>query len=114
MKKSFIVLSIILTIVFTAGTNGVVSEAAGNPHRVIVTLGDPINDNARSSLENLGGKVLKELPLINGLVVLLPSEAIVSDVGALAGVRAVEEDAIVFALAKPNGKPGNGGGGSRC
>ena len=107
---------IILVLVFgLAGFGGLAtqavsagsSQAAGAPERVIITFNHAINEDARAALENMGGRVLKELPLINGAVVLLPNEAAASDIGILASVRSVEKDARVFAL-----RPPKGGGGS--
>ena len=107
---------IILVLVFgLAGFGGLATQAvsagspqaAGAPERVIITFNHAINEDARAALENMGGRVLKELPLINGAVVLLPNEAAASDIGILASVRSVEKDARVFAL-----RPPKGGGGS--
>ena len=82
-------------------------QTASAPERVIVTFNHAVNEDARAALENAGGRVLKELPLVNGAVVLLPNEAAASNIGTLAGVRSVEKDALVFAL-----RPPKGGGGS--
>src|SRR3990167_7936919 len=82
-------------------------QTASIPERVIVIFNHAINEDARTALENMGGRVLKELPLVNGAVVLLPNEAAASDIGTLAGVRSVEKDALVFAL-----RPPKRGGGS--
>src|SRR3990167_7365870 len=78
-------------------------QTASIPERVIVIFNHAINEDARAALENAGGRVLKELPLVNGAVVLLPNEAAASDIGTLAGVRSVEKDAQVFALKPPGG-----------
>src|SRR3989338_7470220 len=103
---------IILVLVFgLAGFGGLATQAvsagspqaAGAPERVIITFNHAINEDARAALENMGGRVLKELPLINGAVVLLPNEAAASDIGILASVRSVEKDALVFALRPPGG-----------
>ena len=91
----------------SSAEGGFATQAANEPGRVIVTFDHAVNKEARIALEGVGGRVLKELPLINGAVVLLPNEAAVPDVGVLAGVRSVEKDARVFAL-----KPPRGGGGS--
>src|SRR3990167_1380796 len=107
---------IILVLVFgLAGFGGLATQAvsagspqaAGAPERVIITFNHAINEDARTALENMGGRVLKELPLVNGAVVLLPNEAAAPDIGTLAGVRSVEKDALVFAL-----RPPKRGGGS--
>src|SRR3989344_1571852 len=94
-------------------------QTASIPERVIVIFNHAINEDARAALENAGGRVLKELPLVNGAVVLLPNEAAASDIGTLAGVRSIEKDALVFALKPPEGctpwpdcKNGGGDGGS--
>lgn len=95
---------IVVTVIFLGlSTLGITtSQAVGNPHRVIVTLeDDAVNESAQVALENMGGKVVKAIPLVNGLVVLLPSEASVPQVGALVGVKRVEPDVRVFALAPP-------------
>ncbi|MBI2042231.1 MAG: S8 family peptidase [Candidatus Nealsonbacteria bacterium] len=99
---------LILALVFSlGGFGGLATEAAGQPERVIVTFDHAVNESARIALENAGGKILKELPLVNGAVVLLPNEVAASNIGILAGVRSVEKDALVFAL-----KPPSKGGGS--
>src|SRR3989338_4828357 len=119
---------LILVLVFgLAGFGGLATQAvsAGSlraaeaPERIIITFDHAVNKDARTALENMGGRVLKELPLVNGAVVLLPTEAAASDIGTLAGVRSVEKDALVFALRPPEGctpwpdcKNGGGDGGS--
>src|SRR3989344_4692863 len=111
---------IIMVLVFgLVGFGGFATQAAGKPGRVIVTFDHAVNEDMRAAIENMGGRVLKELPLVNGAVVLLPNEAAVSDIGTLAGVRSVEKDALVFALRPPEGctpwpdcKNGGGDGGS--
>ena len=82
--------------------DGATSHAVGNPHRVIVVFeGDAVNESARDALENMGGKVVKDLPLVNGLVVLLPEQTMAHRVEALADVKRVDPDVRVFALAPP-------------
>jgi len=94
-------LLIVALVLGLVGVGGFRTQAAGAPERVIVTFDHEVNADARIALENMGGRVLKELPLINGAVVLLPNEAAVPGVGTLAGVRSVEKDALVFALQPP-------------
>src|SRR3989338_8722935 len=78
-------------------------QTASAPERVIVIFDHAVNEDARVALEGMGGRILKELPIVNGAVVLLPNEAAASDIGTLAGVRSVEKDARVFALKPPGG-----------
>lgn len=96
---------------------GAVSQAASPHQRVIVTFDQEVNEAARADLENRGGQVLKDLPLVNGVVVLVPERAIPA-LASIAGVKAVEKDARVFALKPPSGcdpwpdcKNGDDGGG---
>lgn len=114
------VLIFILALGLVAGFGGFAAllasnaaHAAGEPKRVIVTFNHAVNEDARAALLNFGGRVLKELPLVNGAAVLLPNEAAVNNVGALAGVRSVEPDVQVFALyhrpGHDKGAPGGGG-----
>jgi subtilisin len=100
----FVVLSVILGM--TAAANAV-SYAAGNPQRVIVTFEKTGSDAVRRGLESQGAKILKELPLVNGMAVLLPSKTAVSKARSLKGVKNIEEDALVRVLA-PSGNKGGG------
>lgn len=107
MKKNFLFGIVVFTL-FAAvfaflGTTIMQTNAAGNPRRVIVTFDTPVNEAAYQSLVEKGGRVVKELPLTNGVVVLLPTEAAVSDIGALSGVKRVESDIRIFALKPPSG-----------
>lgn len=112
-KISIVTVAVVSLVLGMTGIQGFDSSAAGNPQRVIVTFEQAVNEDARVALESLGGRVLKELPLVDGLVVLLPSEAAVPEIGTIAGVKKVEEDARVFALGQPSGvgKPPWAGGG---
>lgn len=98
MKKLF-VLALMVGLV---GVVSLSSQAVGSPHRVIITLEGEVNDSAIAALESRGGKIIKKLPLVNGLVVMLPSEAVVPTFSTLTGVKKVEADAKVFALGKPS------------
>ncbi|MFC1751577.1 S8 family peptidase [Patescibacteria group bacterium] len=99
---SFVGMFAIVAMLFgVVGLNSFTSHAAPTPHRVIVTFEQAVNENARIALEGLGGRTLKDLSLINGIVVLLPDEAKVPQVEALVGVKRVEQDARVFTLAPP-------------
>jgi subtilisin family serine protease len=78
-----------------------VSPAEHDPERFIVTLDRPMNDRARAALASTGSEVLTELSLINGAVVLLPSQAVAHKVRNLPGIVRVEVDAIAHATAPP-------------
>jgi subtilisin family serine protease len=51
----------------------------------------------------MGGHVLKELPLVNGMVVLLPSQSAVVEAAGFAQITRVEADVRVHALKPPGG-----------
>ena len=118
-KKSVIsVLAISALIAGMFPTVADVSEASGRVERVIVSLNDPVSESARGAIENAGGLVLKELPLVNGYVVLVPEQSVHS-VSLVAGVKRVEKDVKVFAISHPGScspwpscKDGDGNGGS--
>ena len=84
------------------GTVAFVSQAAGVNERVIVTFEHGVSEKAIGALENKGGHVLKELPIVNGAVVFIPEQAI-SALSSIAGVKSVEKDIRVFALKPPGG-----------
>ena len=77
--------------------------------RRIVVFQAPVNEPARLALTEQFGDVLKSLPLVNGMVVLLPPPAVVALAGQ-AEVLRVDIDAEVYALKKPPGTPGKGPG----
>jgi subtilisin family serine protease len=77
-----------------------VLQAKGNPHRVIVTFeeGTILNENA---LANADAELVKELQLVNGAVVMLPNQLAVKKLKMTKGVKNVEPDVLVYALAPP-------------
>ena len=109
MYKAILIVFAGLVLVFGTSIFGY-SEAASVPQRVIVTFDHVLNEQARVALAS-HGQVVRDLALINGAVVLVPSQAAVNQIGALDGVTSVEFDTLVFALDKPAAKPGKGGGG---
>jgi len=108
MKRKFSILTVGLVIaglaLSLAGT-ALVSQAAPETPKVrkIVVFQEEtfINESARNGLlKKFGAETLKELPLINGTAVLLPPKAQEALAGQ-AGVLRIDNDDIVFALAKP-------------
>ncbi|MDP2692984.1 MAG: S8 family peptidase [bacterium] len=108
MNKTKFSIGAVLTIALTIAIMGVGSlHAQGNPNRVIVTLKDGIvYENARKSLEKIGGVVVRELPSINAVSVILPDNASEKALKGLVEVERVEEDVIVFATKSSGRKPG--------
>ena len=105
MYKAILIVFAGLVLVFGTSIFGY-SEAASVPQRVIVTFDHVLNEQARVALAS-HGQVVRDLALINGAVVLVPSQAAVNQIGALDGVTSVEFDTLVFALDKPAAKPVN-------
>jgi subtilisin family serine protease len=86
-------------------------SAAPGPERSIVVFEEAVNSAAQNALvKNAGGVVVKDLNIINGKTVLLPSRAALGRLSRQAGVVSVEPDAVVSITAKPS-QPGGGGGG---
>jgi subtilisin family serine protease len=83
-------------------------QGEGGPGRYIVVFDGAVNEAAKESIiQGAGGYSLRYLPLINGATIWLPSQAVAEGLGEVVGVLRVEQDAIVYALPKPEnpGKP---------
>lgn len=84
----------------------VAAVSAAPPVRTIVVFDETaVNAAALQHIERLGGFKIKDLPLVGGAVVYLPSRAAERAVAKVAGVRFVEPDYEVFALGKPAPQP---------
>jgi len=70
--------------------------------RTIVVFDDGVNAPALERIAELGAVKVKDLPLVNGAVVWLPSKASQKAVEHVAGVKYVETDALVHATGKPS------------
>lgn len=70
------------------------------PVRVIVTFDGTVNEPAQLGLIRKFGEALKRLEIVNGWAVLLPDVSRVGTLASQPGVLRVEEDAVVYALAK--------------
>lgn len=91
-------MTVVLVVLFVPA----LASTAPAPQRYIVTFdGGAVNARALQAIERLGGAKIKDLPIVDGAVVYLPSKAAAQAVAALAGVRTIEVDAVVQALAKP-------------
>lgn len=83
-----------------------VAVPASAPVRSIVIFEDgAVNATAQARIELLGGVQIKQLPMVDGAVVLLPSPAAERALGKLPGIERVERDVVVSALGRPT-KPG--------
>ena len=92
MNKTKIVLGAMITLAVALTMSSVgILQAKGNPHRVIVTFeeGTILNEKA---IAKAGAELVKELHLVNGAVVTLPSQAAVKGIYAISGVKNVEPD----------------------
>jgi len=75
-------------------------EGPGQPGRCIVTIETAVNETARAQIERLGGVIIKQLPIDDSYVVLIPGAAI-NAVERIPGVIAVEQAAVVHTMGKP-------------
>ncbi len=110
MKKRFSILVVSTVIVgITLGLveMALVSQAAPEPPvaRKIVVFQSGVDEPAKEALlKNFGGEKIKDLPLVNGMAVLLSPQAERALVKQ-AGVLRVDNDDVVFALGKPAPAP---------
>ncbi|OGH59803.1 MAG: hypothetical protein A2725_02180 [Candidatus Magasanikbacteria bacterium RIFCSPHIGHO2_01_FULL_33_34] len=107
MHKLRLTLGTLLTIAIAITMSGVDNlHAQGNPNRVIVTFDENVvNETAQASLEKVGGVVVRLLPSVNGAVVVLPDHASEKALKGSLGILRVEEDVVVYATKRGEGKP---------
>ncbi|MCK4473819.1 S8 family peptidase [Candidatus Parcubacteria bacterium] len=119
MKKKF---SILVVSIVIAGISlslvgmALVSQAASEPlvTRKIVVFQSGINESAKEALiKNFGGEKIKELPLVNGMAVLLSLKA-EKALAERTGVLRIDNDDLVFVLRKPVCGNGIIEGGEKC
>jgi subtilisin family serine protease len=103
LKRSLAILFVFGLLTILLGTLASNPRAANPPQRLIITFEQTVAVNDKTSVEAIGARVIKELPLVNGLVVLIPDPAITPLLKTLKGVKRVEPDAKVFALKPPGG-----------
>lgn len=82
-------------------TPAMASSGTGIERAIVVFDTPAVNQAAMSHIQALGGVKVKDLPLVNGAVVYLPSKAAEHAVAGLSGVRYVEPDVVVQAYGKP-------------
>lgn len=79
-----------------------IASPGSKPVRVIVVFDNgAVNAPAMQHIERLGGVKIKDLPMVDGAVVYLPSKAAEHAVAGISGVKYVERDLVVQALGKP-------------
>ncbi len=102
------VAGLVFVLVFGLAGQAMAANGQAKQVRKIVVFDSPeaVNEEARDELEALGAVIVKELPLLNAFVVLIPAPA-EDGLDRVGGVVRVDEDAIVYALPKPEnpGKP---------
>jgi len=103
LKRALIITFILALLAILPNILTSSSRAANSPQRLIITFEQEVAANDKAAVEAIGTKVVKELPLVNGLVVLVPDPAIAPLLKTLKGVKRVEPDAKVFALKPPGG-----------
>lgn len=99
-RHARIALVSVLVLVLIAALSAASVSAADVPVRTIVVFDDGVNVPAFDRIAEFGAVKVKDLPLVNGAVVLLPSKAAQSALEHVAGVKYVETDALVHATGK--------------
>jgi len=95
--KNKIILSATACLVVVISLVGFASKAAPSPlERKIVVFEQGVANKAEI-VSNAGGKVIKDLPLVNGMAVMVSAKALERK----AGVLRVENDDLVFAVGRP-------------
>lgn len=101
-SRTRIALVSVLVLVLVTALSAASVSAAGAPVRTIVVFDDGVNAPALARIAELGAVKVKDLPLVNGAVVWLPSKASQKAIEHVAGVKYVETDALVHATGKPS------------
>ncbi len=95
-------LGLILVVLVVVLMLPAVASSGPQPARSIVVFENAAAQaGAMKQIERLGGVKIKDLPLVDGAAVFLPSQAAVHAVAGIAGVKSVEPDLLVEALGKP-------------
>ena len=90
----------VLALAVTFGRSDVSAKGPPLGRYIVFTDGAAVNEAARQGVESHGGLTLRELPVGNGLVVLIPEHARGPIIGT-PGVLAVEPDLVLTAVKKP-------------
>ncbi|MHB8051471.1 MAG: S8 family peptidase [Coriobacteriia bacterium] len=77
------------------------ASAADAPARMIVVFERGAPASARAQVAALGAARVKNLPLVNGAVVMLPANVSLSAIARIDGVKYVEPDARAYVSVKP-------------
>ena len=100
-RRTRIALVSVLAVVLVAALSAASVSATDAPLRTIVVFENGVNAPALERMTELGAVKLKDLPLVNGAVVWLPSKASQKAIEHVAGVKYVETDAVAHATVKP-------------
>lgn len=103
--KIFFICAVLLSLVSLAIAAGPDEHPQGPSRKIVVFDQTVVNEPAQiASVERFGGVVIKSLPVINALVVYLPSEA-VEAISRTRGVSRIDDDVIVNAVDKSQTLP---------
>ncbi len=72
--------------------------------RFIVTFDKTINEQDKASVRGVGAETVKELRLVNGLVVTAPNMTVAQNIAGLQGVKHVEQD-VLASITGPSCSP---------
>lgn len=95
------VLAAVLVIATAVAMYSGSASAADAPVRMIVVFEKGAPASAHTQVAALGAARVKNLPLVNGAVVMLPANVPASAIARISGVKYVEPDARAYITAKP-------------
>lgn len=106
-KKTGMLLMAALALVVSPVLGTTASALQGNPNgtqRFIVTFDKSLDDKAKAAVRGVGAETVKELRLINGLVVAAPNATVAQKLARVQGVERVEQD-ILVSISAPSCSP---------
>jgi subtilisin family serine protease len=109
VKSIKVVFAVSLMLIMTASLS--LAQGQGNVKKIVIFEESFVNEAAQQALvRNFGAENLKTLSIVNGMSVSLPGPA-VSALSKRAEVVRIDDNVIVYAIARPSEKPGGGPGG---
>ncbi len=100
-NRARVVLAVMLAVATATAMYAGGASGAAAPARMIVVFDKGATTSARAQVAAMGAVAVKDLPLVNGAVVMLPSNVPHSAIARIKGVKYAEPDAYAYATAKP-------------
>lgn len=98
-KKSIIIAASIALVAVSVLGARVSARENVSPQRLIVTFDGAVTERSKAAVKSAGAAQIKELKLVNGLVVSAPTKAIENKLREIDGIRNVQVDAVAYTSA---------------